>query len=149
LNGWCVDCVEEGVQNKRKLKVGRGGKPVPGPRCATHHRAKLRNRRNYSWEKHIWETYGITTDEYWAIYEFQGGKCYICARPRRKDAKKLSVDHDHKTGVVRGLLCQQCNRDILGYFKDDPDAFKRGADYLRSPPAVRAIGTKITPDLAA
>ncbi|WIC40162.1 endonuclease VII [Gordonia phage Battleship] len=119
---------------------------MPGPRCATHHRQVRRNRRKYSHERHIGETYGITSEQYLQIYEAQGGVCYICQRARGLK-KKLSVDHCHATGMVRGLLCQKCNRDILGHLRDDPEAAQRIIDYLRAPPAVQAIGVIITPDM--
>ncbi|WP_280350396.1 endonuclease VII domain-containing protein [Nocardia abscessus] len=136
----CVDCEREGITTRRKA-------PHPGPRCATHHRAKRKSRRNYSWERHIWETYGLTPEEYWAIYHAQGGKCYICDRPRAKSArKKLSVDHCHSTGRIRGLLCQKCNRDVLGHFRDDTAAFTRGITYLNQPPAFLVIGTRVVPN---
>lgn len=144
----CIDCKTEGITTKRKLKIGRGGKPVPGPRCATHHRAKRTTRRNYSHDRHIGETYGISSEEYWKIYEAQGGKCAICQRATGV-RKKLSVDHCHKTGVVRGLLCGSCNRDVLGHLRDDTEALQRAITYLVTPPAVRVIGTRITPDVAA
>lgn len=150
----CVDCVAEGITTKRKLATTRAGKPVPGPRCATHHRAKRGSTRDRAWEARLLKTYGITADEYWAIYEYQvevnkarglTGACYLCGRATGKGRKKLSVDHDHKTGFVRGLLCGPCNRDVLGHLRDDPEAFRRGAEYIESPPALRIIGERIAP----
>ncbi|WP_458682261.1 endonuclease VII domain-containing protein [Prescottella equi] len=135
----CIDCDAAGVTTKRKT-------PHPGPRCATHHRAVKSKRRNYSHERHIGETYGITSEEYWAIYAHQGGRCAICQRATGA-RKKLSVDHCHATGTVRGLLCQKCNRDVLGHLRDSVEALGRAADYLRYPPAVQIIGTRITPDM--
>jgi hypothetical protein len=46
----------------------------------------------------------------------------------------LSVDHDHKTLLVRGLLCRPCN-DLLGHARDDPEFFTRAKVYLEKPPA--------------
>ncbi|GAB4584441.1 hypothetical protein Ntsu_22730 [Nocardia sp. IFM 10818] len=134
----CVDCVKEEITTKRKA-------PHPGPRCATHHRKKRTIRRDYSHEKHIGETYGITKEEYWAIYEAQGRKCAICRRATGV-RKKLSVDHDHATGMVRGLLCTMCNRNVLGHLRDEPEAFDRGKRYLSHPPAVEVIGCRIVPE---
>lgn len=91
-------------------------------------------------------TYGITAEQYQQIYDAQGGYCYICRRARGLK-KRLSIDHCHATGTVRGLLCQRCNRDVLGHLRDDPDAALRIVDYLREPPAVQAIGVVITPDM--
>lgn len=135
----CIDCVAEGITSKRKT-------PFPGPRCATHNRLKRFDRRNYTHEKHIGDTYGITSQEYQAIYEFQGGRCYICRRATGVK-KKLSVDHCHKTGMVRGLLCTMCNKYVLGHLRDDPEAAQRVIDYLTAPPAVAVIGVRITPDM--
>ena len=53
---------------------------------------------------------GVTDDEYARLLEAQGGGCAICgAKPK---TRRLHVDHDHKTGKVRGLLCHRCNRAL-------------------------------------
>ncbi|AOZ61299.1 endonuclease VII [Mycobacterium phage DarthPhader] len=130
----CVDC-EPG--SKRKT-------PHPGPRCATHHRSKRRERSSGAWGARILATYGITPDEYWQIYEHQGGRCYICQRANGK-VKRLSVDHDHKTGIVRGLLCTMCNKYTLGWARDAIEFFERAIAYLKRPPAVEVLGERIAP----
>ena len=134
----CIDCRDEGITTKRKA-------PHPGPRCSTHHRAKRRTRSTASWSQRIYETYGITESEYWEIYEHQEGYCFICRRANGR-RKRLSVDHCHATGTVRGLLCTACNRNVLGHLRDDPEALRRGATYLDHPPAVEVLGLRITPD---
>lgn len=91
------------------------------------------------------QVYGISADEYWAIYEYQNKRCYICERATGA-RKRLSVDHCHDTGIVRGLLCQRCNRDILGHLRDDIAAFERAIEYLVEPPALHVIGSRIVPD---
>lgn len=75
--------------------------------------------------------YSITIEEYAAMLESQGYVCAIC-KEECKTKKSLSVDHDHVTGVVRGLLCNACNRAI-GMLKDSPDILRRAADYLSDP----------------
>ena len=137
----CVDCAKEGILTKRKTT----GKPAL---CATHRRARRSKRSAYTHDKHIMETYGISSEEYWLIYEAQGGVCYICRRARGIK-KKLSVDHCHSTGQVRGLLCTMCNKYILGHLRDDVEAAQRVIDYLLHPPALDVIGIRITPDVAA
>jgi recombination endonuclease VII len=53
---------------------------------------------------------GVSDDEYARLLEAQGGGCAICgAKPK---TRRLHVDHDHKTGKVRGLLCHRCNRAL-------------------------------------
>lgn len=69
--------------------------------------------------------YGITPEERKKIATKQKHRCKIC---RRKVA--LVIDHCHKTGKVRGLLCIKCN-SYLGHFKDDPRLFERAISYLR------------------
>lgn len=141
----CIDCVAEGIKTRRPIATTKAGRPVPGPRCATHHRARRNKRRNYSHEKHIGETYGITAAEYAAIYEAQGGKCAICRRATGV-RKRLSVDHCHATGRVRGLCCGSCNRDVLGHLRDDVEALQRAIDYLKFPPAFLVIGERVVPN---
>ncbi|QGJ90668.1 endonuclease VII [Mycobacterium phage Briton15] len=133
----CVDCAAAGITTRRAA-------PHPGPRCATHHREKRAVRKDTAWEKRLLELYDITADEYWQIYEAQGGRCYIC-RKGRGLRKKLAVDHDHRTGHVRGLLDTPCNRNVLGHLGDDPEALQRGIDYLENPPAFAVIGKRIAP----
>jgi hypothetical protein len=85
---------------------------------------------------HILKAYGITYEFYLALYQAQGGKCYICRRQPGK--KRLAVDHNHETGEVRGLLCPGsdfgCNA-MLGYIRDNVDTARRMVAYLEDPPA--------------
>jgi hypothetical protein len=73
--------------------------------------------------------YGITIEDYDRILISQDGRCAICLRPPLPD-RRLDVDHDHESGVVRGLLCPQCNRG-LGHLGDvAPANLRRAADYI-------------------
>jgi len=91
----------------------------------------------------VQQTYGLKAGQYDELYAAQGGVCWLCRRAKGV-SKKLSVDHDHATGYVRGLLCTTCNK-LLGHLRDDPDFAYRIADYLVDPPAYKAIG-KVRPD---
>jgi hypothetical protein len=77
--------------------------------------------------------YGIDQKRYLEMEKEQGGKCLICSctvsDPRNNKCKYLSVDHDHKTGEVRGLLCHNCNRGI-GYFLDNSELLISAAQYV-------------------
>jgi Recombination endonuclease VII len=65
------------------------------------------------------------------LFERQNGTCAICGREEWEKVKVLGVDHDHKTGRVRGLLCTDCNMG-LGKFKDDPALLRKAIKYLGS-----------------
>ena len=72
--------------------------------------------------------YGITLQEYEELSALQGHVCAIC-RKLCRTGMRLAVDHCHRTGAVRGLLCSFCNRSIGGMM-DDPELLRRAADYL-------------------
>jgi hypothetical protein len=81
----------------------------------------------------IERTYGLTRDQYDELLALQGGVCAIC---RQKPGKKrLAVDHDHKTGQVRGLLCGRDNHDLLGAGYDSIPKLQAAVHYLTHPPA--------------
>jgi len=75
--------------------------------------------------------YGISPEEFDLMVQIQDGLCAICRRPERVERlTRLSVDHDHKTGKVRGLLCQPCNR-ALGHFQDSILVLENAIQYLK------------------
>ncbi len=86
--------------------------------------------------------FGITSEEYFAILEAQGGVCALCNRATGA-SKRLAVDHDHRTGLIRGLLCSTDNAKVLGHARDEIEFFERCIDYLTNPPAFRVIGERI------
>jgi len=104
--------------------------------------------RTHEWRKQSLKAYGMTVAEYDEMLVKQGGKCAVCVRPERKQRGdqilRLSVDHDHDTGEVRGLLCSTCNTG-LGQFRDDPDLLISAAAYIMEHKSVLgfAAGTGI------
>jgi hypothetical protein len=77
--------------------------------------------------------YGLTPEQYDEIFARQGGRCAICGTTENGKRKYLSVDHDHETGQVRGLLCGRCNWGI-GLLNDDPGIMLRAASYVATLP---------------
>jgi len=79
--------------------------------------------------------YGISLEKHNSMLALQNGVCKICHQPeiRKLHGKitKISVDHDHLTGRVRGLLCSRCNL-IIGKCKDDPILLRKAAEYLEN-----------------
>jgi hypothetical protein len=82
--------------------------------------------------------YNITTAEYEEILALQGGVCAICKKPPKDGGKSLAIDHDHKTGLIRGLLCWACN-SFLAKAKDDVTVIRNAVQYLELPPATTAL----------
>ncbi len=70
--------------------------------------------------------YGLTKDKLDEMMKAQDNKCAVCGETSQK---ALHIDHCHATGVVRGLLCNNCNTGI-GFFRDNPELLKNAADYL-------------------
>lgn len=130
----CKDCVTERGGNEYGFRV----RPVvegSGGRCATHWRDEKKRRKGSAHEKRVQKVYGLPAGAYQALYEFQGGRCAICGRGRGI-SKRLAVDHDHRTGLVRGLVDANCNR-MLGDLRDDLEAARRLVAYLENSPAAR------------
>jgi hypothetical protein len=142
MSAWSKDpiCAREGCGRKKsKSRVNL-------KYCYTCEQGLKKERALDAHDKRVTETKGITGAEYWAIYKAQGGRCALC-RLAQGIRKRLAVDHDHrcKEGhdpkyacrkCVRGLLCVNCNRNVLGRAAhDDPEFFTRGYDYLLTPPA--------------
>lgn len=76
--------------------------------------------------KDLWERYRITLEEFSSMFKSQEGKCAIC-----KDSEAKQVDHNHKTGKVRGLLCQRCNC-ALGLLDDSTSRIASALEYKKS-----------------
>lgn len=84
--------------------------------------------REYMYGQHLANRYGMTLEEYRGRVAAQGGCCAICGdRPEGK--QRLHVDHSHKTGAVRDLLCRACNH-ALGNAQDDPARLRAMIAYL-------------------
>lgn len=111
-----------------------------------------KDRRDYMLQYH----FGLTSEEYETKLREQGGVCAVCSKPDGQDLhspnkyKRLSVDHNHKTGMIRGLLCNDCNRSI-GQLQDSPALLRRAAEYLekyeRELEIASALGDKLLNEL--
>jgi hypothetical protein len=70
--------------------------------------------------------YNMTVEEYNDLFTQQGGVCAICGKPPTK--YRLAVDHCHKTGQIRGLLCAKCNIGVVGL--EDPEFARKALAYI-------------------
>lgn len=123
----CKDCVRLGFKGKPRPA------PYPGPRCATHDRVFKVSKSESSHDAQVARVYNMRRGDYAKLYRLQGGLCAICRRATGK-AKRLAVDHNHRTNKVRGLLCSTCNQ-MLGHSRDDIEFFCRAIRYINRPPA--------------
>jgi hypothetical protein len=119
-NGLMARCKHCKTQSYRQWKAANPG--ADKRRYWTH--------RDSERERHLVKKYGVTFARYAELLSEQGGCCVICRRPE-PDNRMLDVDHDHDTGVVRGLLCTSCNR-VLGHAHDSEERLRAAADYLSS-----------------
>ncbi|MFE8916851.1 endonuclease VII domain-containing protein [Streptomyces globisporus] len=113
----------------------------PRGRICSGCQKKSRSKASHS--SRVQETYGLKPGEYDYLFQAQDGKCAICGGTRRQ---RLSVDHCHRTGRVRGLLCRMCNGRLLTSARDNSETLRRAADYLDDPPAVLHLGERLHTD---
>lgn len=85
------------------------------------------NMRKISRAVSLRSRHKMTVTQYDVLFEKQKGRCAICHRSQ--EGLRLAVDHNHQTGVRRGLLCRMCNLG-LGNFLDDPSALRSAIRYL-------------------
>ena len=124
---FCRKCGEKVGTEARRIKKENG-------------ESVIINRKDYL-KRNMWRKmrakYGIDREQYEALVEAQGNACAICKKPekemdgQRGTPLRLSVDHDHETGKVRGLLCRQCNIGI-GRLKESVEILQNAIDYLKS-----------------
>ena len=108
------------------------------PTEMTEEERKLRARDLY-----LQRTYKVTLAEWLAVFAYQGGVCAICGQAG-KGKRAPHTDHDHKTGLFRGIVCFFCNAYLLRQ-RITPELLRRAADYLENPPAVAVLGERFGP----
>lgn len=86
-------------------------------------------------ELYILRQFNLTMEE----YNLLGNVCAICGRTGK--TREVAVDHDHKTGLIRGRLCMRCNKGIA-MFGDDYKLLLEAANYVGDPPAPLVIGDR-------
>ncbi len=115
-----------------KRKDSKDGHNGVCSKCIKKYRYKYRYSDKYkksTLDYGLRKKYNITLVEYDVMFKEQGGVCKICGKKQLEKFHRLAVDHDHKTGKVRGLLCQACN-GMLGLAKDDITTLSNAIKYL-------------------
>ena len=142
----CTKCLErKPYEQFHRTTKSKSGRRAVCASCAKEHNtghywanrekriAQVRQWIDSNPEKHLsyaLRRYGITPEDYQAMLVSQANGCAICRLPC-VSGNRLSVDHCHTSGAVRGLLCRDCNTS-LGKFKDNQDLLIRAAIYLHA-----------------
>lgn len=121
-------------KNSERYKISARNWKLANPKKTIEFRRKA----------HLKHEYGITPEEYALLLASQGGVCAICGNTETRTRKnrnsnefrELAVDHDHSTGLVRGILCSLCNTG-LAHFKDNIRVLKNAISYLEKHGALR------------
>jgi hypothetical protein len=100
-----------------------------------------RNQAHYL--RQIKYRYKLSSTDYHALFELQGGRCGICQVSQDEMGERLAVDHDHQSGEVRGLLCRPCNRSLGQHEARQTSAW---CCYKAWPPMKELSYRRTTPD---
>ena len=136
---WCFKCktvksIEDFHKNERSYCGLQGYCKECGRQTSATYRSKnVVKTRRYSLKGRLAKRYEMTTEEYDRRLADQNHACAICQQPETTTHKGvprlLAVDHDHQTGIIRGLLCNNCNRG-LGLFGDKVSLLEHAIQYL-------------------
>ena len=121
---WCKVC--RGAYFKKLYKKN----PTPYLKAQEKYLKRHPKSRRNSILKHA---FGITLKEYNILLKLQHSRCAICGLKRSAISRNLDVDHSHKTGKVRGLLCGKCNKG-LGLFQDNKKILANAINYIEKSP---------------
>ena len=130
----CKTCVKEYAQSdigksKNRENCRRWYKSH-ATTARKYERNYYHNNKDYYKNYYLKRKYDFTLEQYDFCIQIQGNRCAMCDSPEPgMGRKRFSVDHDHQTGKVRGLLCGRCNL-LLGHSKDDVTLLQKGIDYL-------------------
>lgn len=122
-------------ERKKYLKKWRQNPEVKKKAAAYQRKQRSKNKEQHALiqrKSALKSLYGVTLEWYDEKLREQGMCCAICGAdtPRRKNTKNFSVDHDHSTGITRGLLCTKCNA-LIGYANESPDILTSAIEYIK------------------
>lgn len=106
-SSWCKPCAREKVRAYQKTPAAKA----------------------WRLEHDLRVNYNLSVEQYNKLFAKQKGRCAICKTTRAGRGRRFHVDHDHKTNVVRGLLCNSCNR-ALGLFQDSLVILQKATHYM-------------------
>lgn len=114
-----VHAEELQARRQRDYEKFKENRKSAGRRYYAGHREEIAQKRKRYGNRFTLKKYGLTSIQYAEMLGAQHGVCAVCNKPEAsKSRRHLTVDHDHKTGKVRGLLCSKCNT-ALGLLGDN------------------------------
>lgn len=133
LCSWCKECTNaarrvsrDPEKHRQESAAYRAADPEGYRQYKSNYRKGNSDRVRGHYLKH---RYGVSLDTVRSLLKAQGGCCAICSRPLTLEGKGTAIDHDHTTGLVRGVLCICCNTGI-GMLQDTPKLLLNAYNYL-------------------
>lgn len=128
----CPTCDKEfvAIHNGRRGGQGTGCRKYCSYSCQKKFNGRKHYDPAYHRERHLKREYGIDNNDYNQMFNKQNGCCAICGKHQQEFKKHLDVDHCHKTGKVRKLLCSNCN-NLLGRSQDNINLLENAVLYLK------------------
>lgn len=119
LSTYCIECIKE--KNKTQLKNKN-----------KNYKKWYAKRGGKDWVRdyNLQQKYGITLEQYKLLLKQQDNRCAICGKHQIDEKRFFSVDHNHKTGKIRGIICNFCNNRLLRYLMDNRIRAKGLISYL-------------------
>ena len=145
LSSWCKKCHSDydkqrdrksyySANRERILKYTRrytkeNREAIIKRRRPYHARYRKEHREYFRWRS-ILKKYGLTKEQWLALFKAPGGRCAICGSRTSGRQIPWATDHSHKTGEARGILCHDCNL-LIGYAYDSIKLLRKAIRYLR------------------
>lgn len=123
---FCGESKEESLFVAGRYKCKACHSQYGKDRRANNPELRAKENEDMTWRRRLRE-YGVTKEQFYDIFEKQGGKCAICLD---SITDKDSMDHCHNKNKARGILCAYCNT-ALGQFEDNIDYLKSAIAYLQ------------------
>jgi len=117
IGAWCKTCSTTKTMKSRKKHI-------------EHYKEYQKDKY---WQRRNWQLkhrFGITIEDFEEMLVAQHFRCAICGKHQKDYPQNFDVDHNHKTGHVRGLLCRYCNRMLLRTFRDNKQIAIGLRDYM-------------------
>lgn len=123
LHCWCKVCAGKAMKKYRQTERGKIVSRRSVKKYCRTEKGKIVGRR-----AKLKQAFGITIKNYNWLFQNQNGCCAICEKHQSELKHRLAVDHNHKTGKVRGLLCTKCNVQLS--LIENKKRLKRAIKYI-------------------